>query len=222
MKKNNEHKFIVFVDDIVIMIINKKASTAVYYDMFNHFKSVGLDINLAKVQQGTFSSTVLDFCGWRFAGGYSSISMVKIDGFRERIANACNSNITKNPRVFIKLLNAQINGFGHYYKYGEVVGVYQKLDGFIRQSVKKWFVLTQQSTPTNQHLRDLGLRSLYDIKTKKLSALITNVAYKKKQEIALTQKKNEHELLMYFLSKLVNQNVEIISQLKKISTALNM
>jgi len=180
---------------------------------------VALHVQLHKVQQGAFSNTAVEFCGWRFAGGYIGISPTKITSFKEKIALLCTTTIQTSAPGFIKKINQKINGFGHYYKFGHIHGVFAKLDANIRQQVRLAFKLNGKSKPTATNLKNMGLRSLVAIKksSKPLEAA------KKDFNIHIAKKEN-HQTSVFFsyLETLTNQNTEIIEQLKKITKLLTV
>ena len=221
MLKKQDVKFIVYVDDVIILTKTKAEGTRIYQAFFNFLQSVQLTVQLHKVQQGAFKNTTLEYCGWRFAGGYAGISHEKVKAFKEKIAAVCNNTIQLCVPSFIKKINQNINGFGHYYKYGQVRGVYEKLDAFIRQQIRLAFKLNSRKKPTNLQLKNMGLRSLLHIieKTKPLEAA-------KKKFIApiLTKPSEKHQTRRFFgyLEKLTNQNTEIIEQLKKITKLITV
>lgn len=62
---------------------------------------------------------------------------------------------------FFKVLNRKIDGFGHYYKYGDVKGQFRRLDMFIRQEVRARFERTGgPKLYSRDRLNAAGLHSL--------------------------------------------------------------
>ena len=199
-----------------------------YIEFVNFLHSVGLQPNLAKVQEGRFSTGVLDFCGYRFAGGYVTVSPPKITLFKNAIATYCAGIVQSkkifSERAFVKNLNQKINGFGHYYKYGNVAHTFDKLDGFIRHQIRTLYKKLQLTTPSNAHLQSVGLRSLAHLKKQKKQTLISHKAYADISAVHRhkTPTKNTALNTVYlgYLEQLVHQNTEIIQQLKKINKSI--
>lgn len=126
-------KFVVYADDILILCQNQKDSTALYFELLNHLHEIKLDVNKAKVQQNRFTSGILNFVGFKFAGGSVGISEAKIGAFKEDLATLSKS-LPKpfNERAYIKKINQKLSGFGHFYKTANVVNTFEKLDSYIR------------------------------------------------------------------------------------------
>jgi hypothetical protein len=220
LKKQNEYKFLVFVDDILILSKNKKASTQAYYNMYNYLRAVALHINLNKVQQGRFHAAVLDYCGWHFAGGYCTISTFKIMAFKDTIASICQNKTFVDTRLFIKKCNNTIHGFGHYYKFGNVSGLFEKLDANIRSNVKGWYKRVGRKIPTNIDLVDCGLQSLTNIKKGIKRPISSSKTFHKQLQEKLKIEKHKTELLFHYLESIHNQNKTIISLLERIDKHL--
>jgi hypothetical protein len=214
------YKFLVFVDDILILSKNKKASTQAYYNMYNYLRAVALHINLNKVQQGRFHAAVLDYCGWHFAGGYCTISTFKIMAFKDTIASICQNKTFVDTRLFIKKCNNTIHGFGHYYKFGNVSGLFEKLDANIRSNVKGWYKRVGRKIPTNIDLVDCGLQSLTNIKKGIKRPISSSKTFHKQLQEKLKIEKHKTELLFHYLESIHNQNKTIISLLERIDKHL--
>lgn len=198
----------------------------VYIELVNYLTSVELRPKLSKVKQGRFSNGVLDFCGYRFAGGYVTISPHKITEFKTSVRILCVSAKGKlakvdgwSERTFIKKLNQKINGFGHYYKYGHVAGIYAKLDGHIRSCIRQQFRALRLSFPSSEYLSGLGLRSLVALKQGKKTHIISASCYRKHQQ---DYRHNDYHRLttdinkiyMGYLEQLTQQQSEIIKLIK--------
>jgi hypothetical protein len=99
----------VHTDDVLFLCKTKKEVQLMYYEFTNFLQSVALQPNLAKVQEGRFATVVLDYCGYRFAGGYVTISHTKIAAFKEGIQLFCVNYTKENKRfverAFIKTIN---------------------------------------------------------------------------------------------------------------------
>ncbi len=216
LKKNDQIKFMVYVDDILLLCNSKQVALDTYIKIFNYLKSIELSVNLTKLQQGYFSSSQLTYCGYHFAGGYVAISPEKLAVFKAKIISYCEQNLIVNETVFIKNLNRLINGFGHYYKNAHVKSVYQRLDSFIRARVRKCYLNSLRSKPTNNYLKSVGLRSLFDIKLAKkpIIARLTKKDYAfKEPNKQLKINRLQNEIYIQLLEKMIHQNSEIIGKL---------
>lgn len=219
LKKQDNVKFLVHTDDVLFLCKTKKDLQMLYIDFVNHLNTLGLQPNLSKVQEGRFANGVLDYCGYRFAGGYVSITDSKIDTFKMGIATYCTNYVKRNKkfseRAFVKNINHKINGFGHYYKWGTVANLFEKLDSYIRSQVRLVYKSLQFSMPSNLYLETLGLRSLKNLKNGTKTHLIKANLYKKKQ--TPPHLKNSNLVYIGFLEQLVQQNTEIIHQFKELN-----
>uniref|UniRef100_UPI0039A51E1C reverse transcriptase domain-containing protein n=1 Tax=Ornithobacterium rhinotracheale TaxID=28251 RepID=UPI0039A51E1C len=222
LKKQGDCRFIVYADDFLFLCRSAKACEQLYIDFSNFLYHVDLKVNMLKVQQGRFASATLDFCGYRFSGGYVSVSPEKIQQFKESILKHCHNtnNRTKlwDERRLIKTINAKVNGFGHYYKYAHVKRLYHHLDAFIRQQVRDLYKQLGLASPTLKEFYHLGLRSLALILQKKQQKLISPKAYKIYKESTKTYTNRARDFInIPYLEKLIHQQTEIIAQLKQMN-----
>lgn len=132
-----------------------------------------LSININKLKSGKFHQDKVIFLGFEFYAGYIRIAEQKIQGFRQRIKGLTYLTRRKPVPAVIKLLNNQILGFGHYYKFADCQTVFKNLDVFVRFRLRRYILRNRNLWPktanlflTNQSLKELGLKSLTDIKTK--------------------------------------------------------
>ena len=65
-----------------------------------------------------------------------------------------------DSRTFIKRINRKIDGFGNYYKHGDVAKQFEALDVYIRKLVRMRLKTLLQGKTKNNHLDSLGLHSL--------------------------------------------------------------
>lgn len=165
-------------------------------------------------------SEAVDFCGWRFAGGYISICEEKVEGFRTRISDLLKKYQAKPLHLLIKKLNYQILGFGHYYKYGQVKRLYEALDIYISKKVYQHYLRARVRVVNGaykRYLQQCGLKSLL--------GLLPSVAPKPKKspiDVAKVRAKEapmhteESLMSIAYLEKLVEQQKQIIGLLKDI------
>jgi hypothetical protein len=162
IKKKFNVKFIVFVDDVLFLCKSDYDAREIWnYLSATLLNQWQLNLNTDKTYSGRFSKKAVTFCGWYFKGGYASIEQRKQEQFKERIL-VCIKNLRKaNTRAFLKTINRKIDGFGNYYKFGNVLRQYEELDCFIRKEVRQWLSGNCHSkTYDNAELEKLGLHSL--------------------------------------------------------------
>lgn len=85
LRKAYNIRFMVFVDDFWIMCPNAFVEEKVYAHLHNALRCLGLDFNGTKVQSGRLGTRTFTFCGFRFAGGYISVSGEKQTAFKTRL-----------------------------------------------------------------------------------------------------------------------------------------
>lgn len=216
-------------DDALFLCQTKEDLKRVYIDYVNFLNSVALQPNLSKVQEGRFANSVLDYCGYRFSGGYVGVSETKINIFKENISLYCqqyaNRKLAFSERAFIKTLNYKINGFGHYYKYGQVANTFQKLDSFVRARVRERYKRLQLPCPSNAYLSTLGLRNFVLLHKGTTQAIQPKAQYINSKATHRKSLANGHvkrnqvnQLYLGYLEKLVHQNTEMIAQLKQLNS----
>ncbi|GAB6119373.1 reverse transcriptase domain-containing protein [Dysgonomonas termitidis] len=153
--------FIVFMDDVFICTESQEQAAEVYAYLQNTLSfSYDLDLNAEKTQSGRFSDKAVEFCGWRFAGGYARISDAKVSSFKERLTVEIKRCKGIAPHAFMKRVNRKIDGFANYYKHGDVGKQFESLDGFVRQEVRRWLAAEGRGRSySNRDLHSFGLHS---------------------------------------------------------------
>ena len=156
---------IIFMDDILIFAKNERQAEDIYLFLFNRLaEDYGLEPNIGKTVSGRFAGKQFDFAGWRFAGGYARISDAKMKAFMERFTERIRKNRAKPLGAFIKNVNRGVDGFGNHYKHGNTGKQFEALDKSIRLLLRK--ELRRRGIAddtTNEGLRRMGFRSLFDI-----------------------------------------------------------
>lgn len=71
----------------------------------------------------------------------------------------------KPLRAYIKLMNRKLNGFGRYYKYGNVRKQFEAIDVEIRKIIRMRLKKDGINYSDNETLKRLGFRSLTDIES---------------------------------------------------------
>lgn len=143
IKRRFKLPLLVFADDILVCTRDESQSADIYTFMAGYLhRHYNLETSARKTVSGRFASDAVEICGWRFAGGYSTVSQAKVQAFMDRITAITRRRGKTDRASFFKVLNRKIDGFGHYYKYGDVKGQFRRLDMFIRQEVRARFERT--------------------------------------------------------------------------------
>lgn len=155
----------VYMDDVLVCCRDAQQCAEVYALIENRLHD---DYDLAphpgKTESGRFATGRFSFCGWSFAGSYARIDEAKERDFAERITRStCPRDSERNSRALVKRVNRLVDGFGHYYKHGDVKRQYERLDVHIRRSVREALGADTRRRILNGELDRLGLRSLSGI-----------------------------------------------------------
>jgi hypothetical protein len=166
--------FLRFCDDYLLFFKDRKEiEESLKNIIIPILNQLNLEINLSKLKSGRFNKDKCSFLGFEFIAGYKRISEKKIKEFKKRIIKITSLTRKKSTEQTLKLLNNQILGFGHYYKFADCNNVFKEIDSFIRFRFRRYVLKNKNlSSKTgnlflnNQELKELGLKSLIDIKTK--------------------------------------------------------
>lgn len=164
--------FLRFCDDYLLFCKTKgQTEELVKNIIIPILNELGLSINIQKLKSGKFHQDKVIFLGFEFYAGYIQISENKIAEFRQRIKKLTYLTRKKPIKAIIKQLNNQILGFGHYYKLGQTKQVFEELDSFIKARLRRYILKRKELLPkqgnlllTNKVLKDMGLKSLSEIK----------------------------------------------------------
>lgn len=216
--KRYELKYVAFVDDFLLLCKDAHTATEVYAALLNGFNNLGLLLNLPKVQSGRLGTQSVEFCGWRFVGGYVGVQESKVQRFRDRIEMIVKRYRRKALNALIKKLNYQILGFGHYYKYGTVKRLYESLDVFISKTIYTHYLrnrVTVEKGAYKRFLKRNGLKELVGllptgVKTVTLLKKSTTVSKPKHYQVA----NDETVSSIPYLEKIIEQQKQMIGLLK--------
>lgn len=162
IKRKFNVKLLVFADDILVLCKDDHTARLVWdYITGKLLVDLGVRLNAQKTYGGRFANREIDFCGWSFSGGYARIRKYKVDSFKNRFEKFVKSRRRENTRAFINAVNRKIDGFGNYYKHGNVLKQFEDLDCFIRIQVRGWLCRdTRNKAYNNRALEDIGLHSM--------------------------------------------------------------
>jgi hypothetical protein len=171
IKRAFDVRFLVFVDDILILGANTQTLEDVYIYLENALANdYSLQLNASKTHSGRFASQTVSFCGYEFAGGYARVTAKKIEAFKQRLTDEHKRSRKKPLKGYIKRMNRKIDGFGNYYKHGDVGKQYEALDIYVRKLVRERMKQETTGFADNAALDRLGLHSLTTIHQKRKSA----------------------------------------------------
>lgn len=162
LKRRYHVPFVVYMDDVLVLCEDEHACAEIYAFISNRLhEDYSLSLNLNKTVSGRFSRQRVVFCGWNFSGGYANISMEKVASFKERFVSELAHSKGLSAVHFFKRVNRKIDGFGNYYKHGDVCRQFRELDTFIRREVRRWFSAENRVLGhSNDALCRQGLHSL--------------------------------------------------------------
>lgn len=163
--------FLRFCDDYLVFVKTEKQVQSILTETINPIlTNLSLSLNIKKLKTGQFHSNSVAFLGFDYFAGYISISQEKIKEFKQKITKITHLTRKKPTPAIIKLLNNQILGFGHYYKFAKCKEAFKELDGFIRSRLRRYISRNKDSKDrlgnlilTNQTLKELRLKSLQEI-----------------------------------------------------------
>jgi len=161
-------------DDYLVFCNNKKESGNLLKKIIlPKLQELNLEINEKKIKSGKFYQDKVDFIGFEFYTGYFMIKQEKIEEFRKKIKKLTYLTKNKPKEAIIKSLNNKILGFGHYYKFASAKKEFEELDGFIRMRLRRYIFRNKNNEDreaniilTNKTLKEMGLKSLTEIKEK--------------------------------------------------------
>ncbi|MBC7073793.1 hypothetical protein H5T58_00125 [Candidatus Parcubacteria bacterium] len=164
--------FLRYCDDYLLFSKSKKNLEEILSKIIlPHLEKLNLKLNFSKIQSGRFNIDKLSFLGFEFIGGYIRISPKGIENFKKKIVKITRLNKKKEIKAVIKQLNNQILGFSHYFKFANSNNVFKELDSFCRARLRRYILRNRDLFPktsnllfSNQALKELGLKSLLEIK----------------------------------------------------------
>ncbi len=219
-----QNPFLRYVDDYLILFKKqnepKKFLKEVVYPTL---KELNLEINEKKLSSGKLKKDRVTFLGFDYISNYVLINDEKVLRFKKRIRSITGVNRKKNEKEIIKVLNNQIVGFGHFYKFSSCKKIFSKLDSFTRMRFRRYISRDDSKNSNfslnNDVLHSLGLKSLLDIKNVFDGK---NILKKKRvldRERSVLNLKKDFSSLAY--SEIKFQNILIIQEIKKLNFRLD-
>ena len=220
--------FLRFTDDYLLFAKSAKQLEKIFLEIVQpRLKELNLSLNFTKIQSGRFHRKKLLFLGFEFIGGCIKISEKSIDHFKKKIIQITHLTKKKPIPAIIKLLNNQILGFGHYYKFANCHNIFKELDSFCRFRLRRYILRNRDLLPktgnlllSNQALKELGLKSLFEIKLKFDQKFNKKFQKKSKKERKSGREKSfgQWSFLEQISSKYIQ--IQILKELQKLTSFL--
>jgi len=216
-------------DDYLVFCKNKKEPERILKEIIEpELNKLELKININKLNSGKFHQNPVEFMGFRYYAGVFTISEKKIEEFKKKIIKLTYLTKKKPEKAVIKSLNNQILGFGHYYKFANCKRVYEELDAFIRMRLRRYLSRNKNSKNregnlllTNETLKNLGLKSLLEIKEKYASKKKHIFRKKARNKAKTGEVKKSPKWTQFEDFEFKYQQKLILSQLKQLTNSLN-
>lgn len=164
--------FLCFRDDFVVLFRSRAEIAECLLLVYLKLHQIGLELNPDCISSGRVYQDGFLFMGYRYKENTFGISQETEKAFRHQIIRLTTFNRSyKNQQAFIKQLNRQITVFGHYYKHGQEMAAFIRLDTFIRKRVRQYLFLAGDMKDRADNLpkgsdalySELGLCSLVSI-----------------------------------------------------------
>ena len=211
----------IYMDDVLILCESKHEISEIYEFLHNTlYAQFKLELNQDKTESGQFSNGKLNFCGWSVSGGYARVSEKHVEKFKTSFKELASKLNGKERGLIIKCLNNKINGFGNFYKHGNVKGQFADLDIFIRSLIRP--LLLGKKRCDNSTLSSMGVQTLSAIYSKHCLKFNVNTALHPCTKLKTTGTKskrtdslNHEELILASLEAMSSKLSELIALQKK-------
>jgi group II intron reverse transcriptase/maturase len=161
------HRFVRYADDVVILSRRADECTAALELARGVLSELKLQLNEEKTVVTTFKAG-FDFLGFHFTNRGRTIGTKSLKGFYGKVREATRRQQGDRPvAAVIGTLTPLLRGWGQYHRQGRNVGMFTKLDKWVRQRLrayvyKRWHPLRwpQENRPTKAEFERMGLYSL--------------------------------------------------------------
>ena len=132
------YKFVRYADDVVILCRNKgEAEEALKFAQKALYR-LKLEISEEKTIVTTFKSG-FDFLGFRFGLRGKGIGTKSIKAFYRKVREVTRRHQGNRPvEEVVKELIPILRGWGNYHRYGLNVGIFTKLDKWVRKRLRSY------------------------------------------------------------------------------------
>lgn len=161
------YKFVRYADDVLILCRSEEEAA----EALNHARAVlgrlRLKLNEEKTRRSTFEEG-FDFLGFHFGRRGRTIAGKSLKAFYDKVREGTKRHQgDKRVTTVIKELNPLLRGWANYHREGQNVGMFDKLDNWIRKRLrgymyKRWrvFKWPMAHKPTAEQFERMGLFSL--------------------------------------------------------------
>jgi RNA-directed DNA polymerase len=161
------YKFVRYADDVLILCRSEEEAA----EALNYARVVlgrlKLELNEEKTRMSTFEEG-FDFLGFHFGRRGRTIAGKSLKAFYDRVREETKRRQgDKTVQAVIKALNPLLRGWANYHREGRNVGMFDKLDNWIRKRLrgyiyKRWRVFNWPMVhkPTAEEFERMGLFSL--------------------------------------------------------------
>jgi len=163
------HRFVRYADDVVLLCRHEEEATEALQLTRTVLGRLKLEINEEKTVVTTFKAG-FDFLGFHFTSRSRSIATKSLLALYAKVREVTRRAQGDRPvESVIATLNPLLRGWGTYHRYGRNVGMFTKLDKWVRKRLrsylhKRWRTRTWSSpTPSREDFEQMGLFSMRSI-----------------------------------------------------------
>lgn len=158
------YNFVRYADDVVILCQNKEEAEKALCFARDTLSKLKLDLSEKKTKV-TSVKEGFDFLGFHFKRWGRGIGSKSIKAFYGKVREATRRNQGDKPvELIIEQLNPIVRGWGNYHNEGRNVGVFTKLDKWVRKRLRSYIYKrwddrrwSNASEPTKEEFEQMGL-----------------------------------------------------------------
>jgi group II intron reverse transcriptase/maturase len=174
------YKFVRYADDFIVMTKTEEELPACFEFIKGLIENkLEMKLSESKTELTNFKRG-FRFLGYKFIGNYKGVSDKSIVKLKDKIREITKRHQGVNLKTVIMRLNPLIRGNVNYFRLGDVVGTFSKLDLWIRMRLRcfkfsrKW--RTDNKRFPNKRFVKLGLLSFVEeVKKRRAKVVIQNV-----------------------------------------------
>lgn len=160
------HRFVRYADDVVILCHDREQATDILTYVREVLVKLKLELNEEKTSVRSFGQG-FDFLGFHFTRRGMKVAGKSLKQLYRKVREVTQRQQGDRPvQVVIDRLNPILRGWGNYHKRGRNVGLFTKLDKWVRKRLrayvhKRW--RTYEGHPTNSEFAQKRLVSMRSI-----------------------------------------------------------
>ncbi|MCA1796390.1 MAG: group II intron reverse transcriptase/maturase [Geobacteraceae bacterium] len=164
------YKFVRYADDVVILCRREEEAPEALNHVREVLKRLKLELSEEKTSISTFKAG-FDFLGFHFTRRGHTIGTKSLKSLYAKVRLATRRKQGDQPvEEIIKALNPLLRGWGNYHRYGQNVGMFTKLDRWVRNRLRsyiygRWRTIRwpRRSKPTKEEFDEMELFSMRSI-----------------------------------------------------------